>query len=848
MISTIQNPTAAESRGGAPDNAARAASAASPNRDVPPWGYSLALALFALCLLLVSIRLRPPAPEPAGTPAAGSAPAMEVSAERAQRLLDRLAGDGRPHPLGSAANAELRQRIGTTLTGLGYRTRFQEGTGCSWKGACGRVHNIVARLAGREPGAVALVSHYDSVAAGPGASDDLSGVVAVLEAARVLARGPRPRHSVVVLIDDGEEEGLLGAESFMAQSPDARDVKAVINLEARGTSGPSMMFETSGADGWLVASWARRARRPLATSIATAIYRRLPYDTDLSVFERYGVPALNFAFIGDPSRYHTPRDDVAHASSASLLHQCDNALSAVRGLAAADLGNPPGGSAAFFDVLGLGVVRWPLAWTVGLALVCLVLLLAVAVRAVRGRFVNRGDLARGLLLLPAVAAAAGAIAAAGELVLRVPGVLGANWPARPLPVLAAAWLAGFALAAAMMLVITRERRPRGTAAGPTIDPLPALPHRRVSTRQCRGAGDAPGDASSPSLRPTSCFLGTWAGVWSGWALVALVLSLAAPGSAYLFLVPALTAAVAGVLGIARVGRTGRAGRIGRVSAAIAPGVVAVLLWFPVLLPLYLALGILGLPVVFALIALLFTATAPLLPAAVRAGHRSRRAGLTPALAALTAAVVLAALVPVCTPDSPRPLNIVFHQDAASGQARWLVGGALPVPAPLSRAEPFGRPAAPFPFTPPALRAVAAPAPALAVQGPRLTLIASATLNGRRRLRLRLTSPRGAPVAGVYIPTSAGIEEARIDGRLVPPPPAGRQAPAPGWRGLADVTLAPGGCELELLLDETRPLAWYVIDMSPGLPEGGIRLEALRPPTATPVREGDLTVFTRKVVV
>jgi hypothetical protein len=828
MNPPIQNPHAAAHPGGAPD------SAAIPNPDVPPWGYSVALMLFALCLLLVSIRLRPPAPEPAAAPGAGSAPAapsapvMGLSAEQAMRLLSRLAGDGRPHPLGSGADAELRQRIGATLTGLGYRTRFQEGTGCSWKGACGRVHNIVARLDGREPGAVALVSHYDSVAAGPGASDDLSGVVAVLEAARVMARGPRPRHSIVVLIDDGEEEGLLGAESFMAESPDARDVKAVINLEARGTSGPSMMFETSGADGWLVSGWAHRARRPFATSIAAAIYRRLPYDTDLSVFKRYGVPALNFAFIGDPSRYHTPRDDVAHASPASLLHQCDNALAAVRGLAAADLENPPAGSAAFFDVLGFGVVRWPLAWTVGLALVCLALLLAVAVRAVRGGFVDRGDLVRGLLVLPAVAAAAAAIATAGELLLREPGVLGANWPAQSLPVLAAACLAGFALAAAMMLVITRKRRPRRT----------------------------PG-------RQTGSFPGLWAGVWSGWALVALVLALAAPGCAYLFLVPALTAAVAGVIGTARVGKAGRAGRggqaggagcagrtgrAGQVAAAIAPGVVAALLWFPVLLPLYEALGILGLPVVFALIALLFTATAPLLPAAVRAGHRGRRAGLTPALAGLTAAVALAALAPACTPDSPRPLNIVFHQDAASGQARWLVGGALPVPAPLSRAEPFGPPTAPFPFTPPALRAVAAPAPALAVQGPRLTLIASTTVNGRRQLRLRLTSPRGAPAAGVYVPTGAGIEEARIDGRLVPPPPAGRQAPAPGWRGLADVTLVPGGCELELLLDETRPLAWYVIDMSPGLPEGGIRLEALRPPAATPVREGDLTVFTRKVVI
>src|SRR5579864_3643431 len=261
------------------------------------WGLPLMLALVACCLVTVVVRFQPPAPRPAG------APATEFSAGRARQVLARLLGQGQPHPLSSAAAAEVRRRIAASLTDLGYEPRVQEGTGCSWKGSCGHIHNVVARRAGREPGAVALVAHYDSVAAGPGASDDMVGVAATLEVARILAQGPRPRHSVVLLIDEGEEEGLLGAESFMAESPDAREVKAVVNLEARGTSGPSMMFETSGDNAWLVAAWCRGARRPFGTSVAATIYGKLPYDTDLSVFKRYGVPGLNFAFIGGPSRY-----------------------------------------------------------------------------------------------------------------------------------------------------------------------------------------------------------------------------------------------------------------------------------------------------------------------------------------------------------------------------------------------------------------------------------------------------------------------------------------------------------------------------------------------------------------
>ena len=61
--------------------------------------------------------------------------------------------------------------------------------------------------------------------------------------ARILKAGPRPRNSILFLADDGEEQNLLGARLF-ADSPQAARVRAVVNLEARGASGPSLMFET----------------------------------------------------------------------------------------------------------------------------------------------------------------------------------------------------------------------------------------------------------------------------------------------------------------------------------------------------------------------------------------------------------------------------------------------------------------------------------------------------------------------------------------------------------------------------------------------------------------------------
>lgn len=80
--------------------------------------------------------------------------------------------------------------------------------------------------------------------AGPGASDDGAAVATVLEIARILAARPASRHPVVLLITDGEEAGLLGAFLFVREHPLAKQVRAAVNLDARGTSGPSLMFET----------------------------------------------------------------------------------------------------------------------------------------------------------------------------------------------------------------------------------------------------------------------------------------------------------------------------------------------------------------------------------------------------------------------------------------------------------------------------------------------------------------------------------------------------------------------------------------------------------------------------
>jgi hypothetical protein len=321
-----------------------------------------------------------------------------------------------------------------------------------------------------------------------------------------------------------------------------------------------------------------------------------------------------------------------------------------------------------------------------------------------------------------------------------------------------------------------------------------------------------------------------------------------PGIGYLFLVPAIAAGL--VTGLVRPWRGGdEAAAVGHLFVVtMVPALVAALLWFPVLLGLYTGLGGGALWMVGVLVAVLLLTLAPL---AAAAGRLARRGLVLGAAAVALVATVAATLSPPFSPSCPRPLPIVYHLDEATGQARWVVRGAA-LPPELKKAAPFaatGGPALPWNAPGPAF---AAPAPPLSGvrAAPQLALVEDRVRDGKRALRLRLTSPRGAPAGMVYIPAGARVESARVDGHQVIPAAPGERATrflaGARWIYLADVTLPTEGCEIEVVLGEVKPLDWYVADRSFGLPAGGEALVRARPATATTIQDGDVTLVSRRV--
>src|SRR5215207_3823526 len=305
---------------------------------------ALLLGAFAAISLLA---LEPPEPLPA------SAQASEFSAERAFSHVEQIAE--RPHAVGSAANAEVRNYLVGQLEGLGLRPTVQEATSARTKegtASIARVHNIHARIPGSAPtGHVVLVAHYDSVPRGPGAADDGAGVAAILEIARAITSGSPPRNDVDILLTDAEEPWLLGAQAFVRDDRLDPRRSVVLNLEARGTSGPVIMFESSTDNASVIPALAS-AQRPIAASGWEACYQLLSNDTDFTIFRDAGFAGMNFAFGDGSARYHTPEDSPANLDPASLQHMGATVLAATRHFADQDLGAQRGAALTYFSVLG----------------------------------------------------------------------------------------------------------------------------------------------------------------------------------------------------------------------------------------------------------------------------------------------------------------------------------------------------------------------------------------------------------------------------------------------------------------------------------------------------------------
>lgn len=736
-----------------------------------------ALAVLGVLLAVAAAALqsvRPPAALGAGAPAA------EFSAGRAFTQIQAIASA--PHPAGSAANDAVRDRLISTLRGLGLAPEVQDtvsvqgGQLSASAGGIGmaRVRNVVALLPGTAPtGRIFLVAHYDSAQTAPGGNDDGAGTGAILETARALAGGPRLRNDVVLVLTDAEEACVCGAQAFVDQHPLARAGGIVLNLEARGSTGPAIMFETAADNARLTGVFAG-APKPVGTSFAVEVYRLMPNDTDFTPFREGGFAGFNSAYIDGTAVYHAPTDTPAALDRDSLQHLGANALALTRELGGRDLpALRSAGDATYFPVPG-GLAVYPGALTWPLAALALLAVLALGWLARRRGLVTGGRLAGGfgLAVLPIIATPVAAQLLWAALKVIRPGYAEQLIdPYRPF------WY----------------RLAIGALTATIVFAWYALLRRRLS--------------------PAALAVGGL-----GWlAVLGLVLAAVAPGGAYLATLPALAGAVTG--GAAVLLRGWWSVLAVTLGAAVAVVVLlpTVILFFPAM---GLALGGAG-ALMAALLALAVLPVVDLLhPEAggqrglVAAGAR-RRGGLPTLAAALAVLGCVAAGLSVDRFDAahPAPTHLMYALDTDTGRARWLSAESGPQrwtaqyvsgdPAPVLDTLPA--------YGPAKLRS--GPAQPVSLPAPALTPAADSTAGGLRTVTFRLTPRRPVRLITLHVNAEATVTAATVAGRKVP---TDRTAGGPWGFGFVFHAPPPEGIEVTLTVRATAPLRLRAMDASDGI--------------------------------
>lgn len=726
--------------------------------------YVMGLATLALLALLafVSIRqLNPPAP------VSQDAPLAEFSSGRALKHLAVIAA--RSHPVGSDAHAEVRDYIVQQLGALGLSPEVQKTTSVGRRQGSAvpvaTVENIVARLKGTAPGrALMLAGHYDSVPTSNGASDDGAAVAAMLETARALKSVAPLRNDVILLFTDAEEVGLLGAKAFTDENPSAKDVAVVLNFEARGNGGPSIMFETSEANGPLIKEFAAAAPHPIADSLSYEIYKRLPNDTDMTVFKGAGLRGLNFAFIDGINHYHTSLDRVEYMDERSLQHQGSYALALARGFGDSDLNARGDSDAVYFNLLGFKLIHYDRGMVVPLVVAALLLWVAVVWLGLKRGELSLAGTAMGFLAFLIN------MFAVWLLVAGLLWVVRAMQPGDDTPPIvpynSGLYLAGFlacafALSAALYLRL----------------------QRRVSV----------GSISAGAL------------LW--WLVLLIVVSFYVPGASHLLTWPLLFGLVA--LASYFFFKGERRNSLKLKAALLACAVPGVLLIAPLVYLMNSAMALQAATLSALLLVLLLGSLIPLL--SLTAG---RGAWALPSAAALAGIALVAAAVLTSGYGAtrPRPDGVFYALNADSGKAVWASVDEEPdawTTQFFGGKESRGSIEEFAPLTYKGF--LKGDAPSASFDAPAVTVVGDESNEGTRTLRLRVASQRQAAVVGMYVEQAGEDLKAEINGKEIESAGGGR---------LAIRYFAPGaqGVELTLHLKGSTPVKLRVMDQTYGLPQ------------------------------
>jgi aminopeptidase YwaD len=236
-------------------------------------------------------------------------------------------------PFLSVPAAAVPQAVGQRLVALpGARIRLH----IRARRFAGTGHNVIGRLAGREPGRIAVAAHYDSAAGVPGATDNASGTAAILELCEVFAGAGVPRFGIDFVAFGADEYGRhrggnLGAAEYVRRHPvEVSETQAVVEADGVGTAPRRPRVRLIG--------WPRERRGGVLDALRRFPQYEVDDQSDLpdarpTAFNIPGAPALAFV---DDYRFlpiHTVHDTIDLMSADGLAFATQVMVSVVEHLA-----------------------------------------------------------------------------------------------------------------------------------------------------------------------------------------------------------------------------------------------------------------------------------------------------------------------------------------------------------------------------------------------------------------------------------------------------------------------------------------------------------------------------------
>ena len=249
-------------------------------------------------------------------------PVVPISAANAQTILAGVRGTDIPRNW--QGGMALRYHVGPGPVKL----RVEVVTDAATAGTKA-IHNTLGYLRGSEypDQYVYIGAHRDSW--GPGASDNISGTVSVLEAARALAdmakKGQRPKRTIVFATWDAEEWGLIGSTEYV-EDDSLRLKKGAVGYLNQDVSAQGTQFGGGGSPSM------RAMLRDVVKSVPDpkgrgSVYQawRLTSGTRADSLEpnmgdpgggsdfagfynHFGIPTADWGFGGPAGTYHSAYD------------------------------------------------------------------------------------------------------------------------------------------------------------------------------------------------------------------------------------------------------------------------------------------------------------------------------------------------------------------------------------------------------------------------------------------------------------------------------------------------------------------------------------------------------------